>query len=124
MNQVAGLFGSEAEEDVNAIDVTRVKTDGVARFGGGITILQEVVGHLWRTRHLAGPLQAQDQQVKNQPVVLEDEGGELEAADKTVSVRMRHIYRILVRIEWRDSVQVSLTLVCQNCVVLRGDVVG
>ena len=54
------------------------------RLDCSVAVAQEVVGHLGRTGHLAGPFKAENEQVKNKTVVLdsEDEGGELTTADE------------------------------------------
>ena len=52
---------------------------------------QKVVGHLGGSSHLRGPIKAEHQQVHDQPVVLDDKGGELQAANDAVAVGVVHI---------------------------------
>ena len=52
---------------------------------------EEVIWHLWRSGHLAGSLQPKDQQVQHQAVVLNNEGGKLEATDHTIRVGVIHV---------------------------------
>lgn len=52
---------------------------------------QEVVGHVWRTRHVGGTVQAQQEQVHNQPVVLDYEAGKLQTTDGSVRVVVVHV---------------------------------
>jgi hypothetical protein len=81
LDEVARLISREAEEDMNAIDVARVEADRMAGFGGAVSELQEVVGKLRRTGHFARTLQAEDEQVEYETVILEDEGGELKTTN-------------------------------------------
>ena len=69
-------------------------------------VLEEVVWHLRRSRHLASSLQPKHQQVQHEPVVLDDERGELETSDDAVRVGVVHV------------------LVVYDHVVLGGHVVG
>src|SRR6266567_2080456 len=75
-------------------------------FGSRVTELKEIIGHLWWSGHLASPLQAQDENVEHQTIVLEDEGRKLKSTNHTVRICMRHV------------------LVREDSVVLRGDVIG
>jgi hypothetical protein len=75
-------------------------------FGRGVTELKEIIGHLWWSGHLASPLQAQDENVEHETIVLEDEGRKLKSTNHTVRICMRHV------------------LVREDSVVLRGDVIG
>ena len=52
---------------------------------------EEVVGHLRRSTHVGRPLEAEHQQVHDQPVVLDHERRELQTANDTVTVRMVHV---------------------------------
>ena len=81
----------EPEEDVEAVDITRVEADWMAGLGGGISVLQEIVEHLWGTSHFTCTRQTKDHATVHQAVVLEDEGGELEDTNKAICVRMCHI---------------------------------
>ncbi|KAI3486863.1 hypothetical protein L1887_49501 [Cichorium endivia] len=106
LDEVARLVGGEAVEDVDAVDVARVEAHRVSCLGGGIAELEEAVGHVGRTCHLVGALQAEDEQIKHETVVLEYERAELQAADQAVRVDVRHV------------------LEHDGNVVLGGDVVG
>jgi hypothetical protein len=94
LDEVAGLLSSEPEEDVELVDVTRVETNRMAGLRGRIAILQEVVRHLRWTGHLARTLKTEDEDIQNETIVLEDEGGELETTDKTISVCVCHVCNV------------------------------
>lgn len=106
LDEVSRLVRLEAEEDVNPVDVSGVESDRVPRLGRRVPELEEVVGHLRGSSHLARPLQSEDEQVEDESVVLEDERRELETSDHSKVVDMRHI------------------LVRQDRVVLGRNVVG
>lgn len=74
LDEVASFVRSEPEQDVQTIDVSRVETNGMPCLSGRITVLQEVVGLLRRSGHLARSLQAEDEKIEDETVVLEDEG--------------------------------------------------
>jgi len=74
----------EAEEDMKLVHITRIETDRVMCFGCGVTELKEVVGQLWRSSHLASPLQAQDEDIEHKSIILEDKGRKLKPANHTV----------------------------------------
>jgi hypothetical protein len=44
-------------------------------------VLQEIVRHLWRAHHLTSSLQAENEEIKDKTIVLEDEGRELKPTD-------------------------------------------
>lgn len=77
---------------METVDVTGVQPDWMASLCGRITILEEVVGHLWGTCHLARTGETKDKEIENKSVVLEDEGGELKPANQTVCICVGHIY--------------------------------
>lgn len=56
---------------MDPVDVARVETDRVARLGRRVAELEEVVGHLRRTGHLARTLEAEDENVEHEAVVLQ-----------------------------------------------------
>ena len=91
LDEVARLFGREAEVDVHSIDVARVEPDRMGHFGGHVLEDKEIVGHLRRTGHFRGALETQHQQVEHQAEVLGDERGELQTADDAVRVRVVHV---------------------------------
>lgn len=92
LNEVPSLFSCKAEQDVEPIDVARIEADWVARFGYGVAILQEIVGHLRRPGHFTGAVQSEDEQIKDEPIVLEDERRELESADQAIGIIVRHVW--------------------------------
>ena len=105
MNEVPRLISGEAEENVQAINITGIQADGVTSLCSRIAILQEVIRHLWRTGHFAGSLQAKNEEIKDKTVVLEDKGRELKTTNETERIRVCHI------------------LVSQHRVILRSDVI-
>ena len=74
-----------------AVDVAAVEADGVGALGGRVLEAEEVVGHLGRAGHLAGPVQTQHQEVHDQAVVLHDERGKLQPSDDAVRVGVIHV---------------------------------
>jgi len=78
LDEVPCLLCREHKEDVEAVDVPRVEPDRVPRLRLHIPESQELVGHLRGPRHLAGTRQPQEEQVQHEPVVLRDEGCELQ----------------------------------------------
>ena len=92
LDEVARFFGSEAEVDVDTVDVARVQADGMGDFRRHVLENQEIVGHLRRSGHFRGALQTQHQQVQHQTEVLGNERGELKASDDAVRVRVVHIF--------------------------------
>ncbi|KAG8786458.1 hypothetical protein FRC12_016526 [Ceratobasidium sp. 428] len=63
----------------------------VASLSRAVAELEEVVGQLWRARHFACALQAEDEEIENQVIVLEDECRKLKTANKTEDIGVRHI---------------------------------
>lgn len=59
-----------------------------------VAVLQEVVRHLRKSSHLTRALKVKNQEVEYQAVILEDEGGKLQATDEAECVRVSHIYRV------------------------------
>ena len=76
LDETPRLISGEAEENVQAINITGVQADGVTSLCSRITILQEVIGHLWRTSHFVSSLQAKNEEIKDKTVVLKDKGRE------------------------------------------------
>jgi hypothetical protein len=62
---------------MNSVNISSVESDWVSLLGSLITVLQETVPSLGWTGHLARSLQAEDQEIEHETVVLEHEGGEL-----------------------------------------------
>ena len=106
LDEVARFICSEAEEDMEPVHVVRVETDRMPCFGRRVAELREIIRHLWRSSHLASPLQAQNEDIEHETVILEDKGRKLESANHTIRIRMRHV------------------LVSKNSIVLRSDVIG
>jgi hypothetical protein len=77
---------------MEAVDVARIEADWVARFGYGVAILQEIVGHLRGPGHFTGAMQSEDEQVKDKPIVLEYECRELESTDQAIGIVVRHVW--------------------------------
>lgn len=76
---------------MNSVNVSRVEPDGMGRLRLYILVCEEVVRAARRSRHVAGSLQAEHQQVVYQAVVLDDKGGELQSADYTVRIGVIHV---------------------------------
>jgi len=106
LDEVSRFVGGEAEQDMEFVDIARVKADRMADFGGRIAVLEEIVGHLRGTGLFAGSLEAEDEEIHDETIVLENERGKLQSADETVRVRVGHV------------------LVGQHSVVLSRDIVG
>ena len=106
LDEIASFICSEAEQNVQTINITRVKSDGMTSLRRGIAILKEVVWHLRRACHLAGSLKAKNEQIQYEAVVLENKGRELKTTNEAKRINMGHV------------------LVCQGCVVLGGYVIG
>lgn len=77
---------------MQAIHITGIQANGMASFSCRIPVLKEIVGHLWRTSHLAGSLQTKDEEIKDKAIVLENKCRELQSTDQTEGVGMRHIF--------------------------------
>ena len=76
---------------MESVHVSGVEPDGVGHLRVHVLEAEKIVGHLRRSRHLGGPVEAEDQQVHDEAVVLDDEGGKLEAADNAVAVGVIHV---------------------------------
>lgn len=107
---------------MKAVDVAGVEANGMSGFGGTITVLEEVVRELQRTGHFTGTLEAEDEEIEDEAIVLEDESGELKTTDEAISVGVRHVYKELVS-PCNESDPNVLTFVREDRVVLRRDVV-
>ena len=79
LDEAPRLISGEAEDNVQAINITGVQADGVTSLCSRIAILQEVIGYLWRTG------------IKDKTVVLEDKGRELKTTNETERIRVHHI---------------------------------
>ena len=79
------------EEHVELVDVSGVEADGVRHLRRDVLERQEVVGHLRRAGHLAGSLEAKNEEVEHEAVVLDDERSKLQAADDAVRVGVVHV---------------------------------
>lgn len=91
------FFLNSPEEDVDAVDVATVESDWVGALCGRVLEAEEVVGDLRRSCHFTGAVQAQNQQVHHQAVVLHDEGGKLKSSDDAVGVGVVHVLKRRVR---------------------------
>lgn len=98
------LLTIEAEVNPNFVNVTAVEADGVTGFGSHVGELQEIVRHVRWTRHLARSLQAKDEKIQNEAVILHNERRELEASDDAVAVRVVHVFVIDVHVVLRRHV--------------------
>ena len=79
------------EEDVHTVHVARVQSYGVAGLGVHVLVGEEVVGHLRRSRHLAGSLETQHQEIQHQSVVLDYERRKLQSSYYPIRVGVVHI---------------------------------
>ena len=79
------------ELDVRNRCVARIQPDGVGDFSVDVLESKEVVWHLGWSGHLCGPVEAEDEEVDHEAVVLDDEAGELEAPDDPVGVGVVHV---------------------------------
>ena len=91
LNQVLRLLRREPEHYVHLVHVARVQTDRVVRLRLRVVERQVLVRQRGRARQLRRAVHAQQQQVENESVVLEDEAGELEAGDQPVVVHVLHV---------------------------------
>lgn len=79
------------EEDVNAVNVSAEKADGMGHLSGNVLEAEEVIWHLGRPSHFAGTVQAQHQQVHHKPVILDNEGGKLQPTNNPIGVGVIHV---------------------------------
>ena len=91
LDEIPAFVGREAEHDEDAIDVATVQPDRMAGFDVDALEPQKVARRLQRAGKLACAVQAEQEQVEHQAVVLEDERRELQPADQTVRVRVAHV---------------------------------
>ena len=77
-------LGRECECD----NATGIKPNWMPHLCRAVTELKEVVRKLGMSGHFAGSLEAEDQQIKNKTITLEDKGRELKAPNALVW----HIY--------------------------------
>ena len=103
--EVPCLISGEVEENVQAINITGAQAYGVTGLCSRIARLQEVIEHLWRTGHFPSLLQAKNEEIKDETIVLEDKGRELRTTNETEHIHVRHI------------------LVGQHRIILRSDVI-
>ena len=88
------------------IHISRVEPDRMRDLCINVLETQEIVRHLRRAGHLRRTVQSQHQQVHHKSIVLDDEGGELQSTDYSVTVGVVHI------------------LVVHHHIVLRRHVIG
>ena len=91
LNEITCFISCEAEEDVELIYVARVETDRMGSFCGHILETEEIIWHAWRTSHLTSSVETKNEEIKHEPVVLDDERRELETTENTVVVGVVHI---------------------------------
>ena len=106
LNEISGFVRRKSHEHPNLINIAGVQTDRMPSLRSTIPELQEVVGALRRSSHLARSLQTEKQQINHQTIVLEHETRELQATNQPIAVGMVHV------------------LIAQLDVVLGGYVVG
>lgn len=63
----------------------------MCHLGRHILKREEVVWHLWRSRHFTGTLEAKHKKVEYETVILHDERCKLQAADDAVRVGVVHV---------------------------------
>ena len=83
---------------------------------------EEVVGHLRRTVHVAGTLQAEQQQVHDEAVELDDERRKLQAPDDAVRVRVVHVLKRQRRASsaHNQTSDKSIRMACEKLHEVRG----
>ena len=91
LNQVLRLLRREPEYDVHLVHIARVQPDRVPRLRLRVVEGQILVRQCRRTCQLRRARHAQQQQIQNQPVVLEDEAGELQAGNQPVVIDVLHV---------------------------------
>ncbi|KAF9645953.1 hypothetical protein BDM02DRAFT_3271340 [Thelephora ganbajun] len=63
------------------VDVVRVERDKMRDFRGRIAVLNKIAWHPRETSHLAGTLETEDEEIHDETVELEGEGGKLQSTD-------------------------------------------
>lgn len=80
------------EEDMNSVDVSAEQSNWMGCFRCNILERQEIVRHLRWTGHFAGSLQAQDEQIQDETIVLRDERRELKTSNNAITVCVVHVF--------------------------------
>ncbi len=91
LDQVLGLVSGEPEQNMNPVHVARIQSDRVRRLSVHILKLQKIVRKLWWPGHLRCSVQAQYQQVQDQPIILHNKRGKLQAPYNTIRIRVVHV---------------------------------
>mmetsp|Transcript_29770 Transcript_29770/g.62395 ORF Transcript_29770/g.62395 Transcript_29770/m.62395 type:complete len:277 (-) Transcript_29770:3144-3974(-) len=91
LDEILLLIVSKAEQDVYPLDVTTVQADRMLHFSGDRIEGQKLVRLHRSTGDFAGSGKSQHEQIKNQTVILKDEGSKLQATDQAVAVQMIHV---------------------------------
>lgn len=78
-DEISGLISGTPEEDICAVDIAEVKTNGLMTLCRTVMELKEVVGKLRWASRFAPMSQSEDEGIKN-TIVLEYEGSELKAS--------------------------------------------
>jgi hypothetical protein len=94
LDELTGFVLGEFEDDVESVDVAHVDADRVFGLELEGFVEHEFVGVLGGAGELAGAVQAENEQVEDQAVELEDEAGELQALDNPVIIGVVHILEI------------------------------
>mmetsp|Transcript_17531 Transcript_17531/g.36309 ORF Transcript_17531/g.36309 Transcript_17531/m.36309 type:complete len:330 (+) Transcript_17531:2994-3983(+) len=81
LNQVLGVLLVELEHHENLVDVAGVHPNGMGNLSVDVREAQVLVGPLRRSRDLGSPRKPEHKKVKDQTVVLVDEGAEFESPD-------------------------------------------
>ena len=66
----------------------------MCRFNGHLLKGQQIVRRLRQTGHVRSTLEAHDQQVENEPVILNDERSELSTTNHSVGVDVLHVFLV------------------------------
>lgn len=73
LDKISRLLGSEAEQNMDTVDVSRVETDGMLGLDLSVLELKETVGCFGETGDFTGSLKTKDEKIKDKTVVLEYE---------------------------------------------------
>ena len=91
LNQITSFLCSESKEDMEPVHIPGVQTNRMGGLGVHVLEGEEVVGHLGWTSHLAGPVEAEDQEVHHEAIVLHYERGKLKSPDNSIGVGVIHV---------------------------------
>ena len=91
LDQVLTLLRRQPQQQVQLVDVAAVETDRVALLRRHVAKSEKLIGHGGWPRDLGGAREPEDQEIEHQPVVLHDEGRELQPAQQPVRVGVVHV---------------------------------